>query len=210
MRQSPTPLSSSSPSAEPGSRWWPAGLTQNVFVAGLTSLFTDISSEMIVPVLPLFLVSVLGAPVYAVGLIEGIAESTASILRVFAGWISDRTGRRKLLVVVGYGLSNFTKPLMAVATSWPQVLAIRFGDRFGKGIRGAPRDALIADSVAPSVRGRAFGFHSAMDTTGAAIGPLLAASVLALTAADVRAVFWLAAIPGIISVLIAWRYLRDI
>lgn len=189
--------------------WWPAGLPQNVFAAGLVSFFTDISSEMIVPVLPLFLTGVLGAPVAAVGLIEGVAESTASVLRVFAGWISDRTGRRKPLMLLGYGLSNFTKPLLALATSWPQVLVIRFGDRLGKGIRGAPRDALIADSVDPSIRGRAFGFHRTMDTAGAAIGPLLAAGILAVTAGDPRAVFWLASIPGVISVIIGWRYLRE-
>jgi MFS family permease len=138
-----------------------------------------------------------------------VAESTASILRVFAGALSDRTGRRKPLMLLGYGLANLTKPLLAVSTSWPQVLAIRFGDRFGKGIRGAPRDALIADSVHPSVRGRAFGFHRAMDTAGAAIGPLLATATLALTGDNPRVVFWLASLPGIASVVIGWWLLRD-
>src|SRR5258707_900234 len=126
------------------------------------SLFTDVSSEMVVPVLPLFLTGALGTPVAAVGLIEGVAESTASLLRVFAGGISARSGRRKPAMLIGYGLGNFTKPLLALAESWPQVLAIRFLDRFGKGIRGAPRDALIADSVDQSVLGRAFGFHRSM------------------------------------------------
>ncbi|MGH2371062.1 MAG: MFS transporter, partial [Chloroflexota bacterium] len=116
------------------------------------------------PLTPLFLTGVLGAPVAAVGLIEGVAESTASVLRVFAGWLSDRMGKRKPLLLVGYALSNLTKPLLALSTAWPQVLAIRFGDRLGKRLRGAPRDALIADSVAPAVRGRAFGFHRSMDT----------------------------------------------
>lgn len=184
-------------------------LPRNVLAAGLVSFFTDISSEMIVPVLPIFLTAVLGAPVAAVGLIEGVAESTASIMRVFAGSISDRTGRRKPLMLFGYGLANLTKPLLAVSTAWPQVLAIRFGDRLGKGIRGAPRDAIIADSVDASVRGRAFGFHRGMDTAGAAIGPLLAGATLAFAGDDPRVVFWLASVPGIASVLIGWWLLKD-
>ncbi len=190
-------------------------MPRNVVVAGLVSLLTDISSEMIVPVLPLFLTIVLGAPVAAVGLIEGVAESTASVLRVFSGWLSDRAGKRKPLILAGYGLSNLTKPLLALAGAWPHVLALRFADRFGKGIRTAPRDALIADSVDHSVRGRAFGFHRAMDTTGAAIGPLLAAGTLALTssggnpAGNPRAVFWLASVPGIAAILVGWLFLRD-
>jgi MFS family permease len=190
-------------------------MPHNVVVAGIVSLLTDISSEMIVPVLPLFLTIVLGAPVAAVGLIEGVAESTASVLRVFSGWLSDRAGKRKPLILVGYGLSNLTKPLLALAGAWPHVLALRFADRFGKGIRTAPRDALIADTVDPSVRGRAFGFHRAMDTTGAAIGPLLAAGTLALTSGSAnptgnpRAVFWLASVPGIAAILVGWLFLRD-
>lgn len=190
-------------------RGWLGAMPRNVVVAGLVSLFTDISSEMIVPVLPLFLTLVLGAPVAAVGLIEGVAESTASVLRVFAGWLSDRAGRRKPLIVAGYGLSNLTKPLLALAGGWPTVLALRFADRFGKGIRGAPRDALIADSIAPSARGRAFGFHRTMDTTGAAIGPLAAAATLALSAGNPRMVFWAASIPGVIAVVLAWWLLQD-
>ncbi|HXI18430.1 MAG TPA: MFS transporter [Chloroflexota bacterium] len=194
----------------PTAPWgWVRTMPRNVIAAGMVSLFTDISSEMIVPVLPLFLTMVLGAPVAAVGLIEGVAESTASVLRVFAGWLSDRSGRRKPLILLGYGLSNLTKPLLALSAAWPQVLAIRFLDRAGKGIRGAPRDALLADSVAPSVRGRAFGFHRSMDTTGAAIGPLLAAATLALTGGNPRAVFWLAAIPGLVAIAIAVAFLRD-
>jgi len=184
-------------------------LPRNVLAAGLVSFFTDISSEMIVPVLPIFLTAVLGAPVTAVGLIEGVAESTASIVRVFAGSISDRTGRRKPLMLFGYGLANLTKPLLAISTAWPQVLAIRFVDRFGKGIRAAPRDALIADSVDASVRGRAFGFHRGLDTAGAAVGPLLASATLAFAGDNPRVVFWLASVPGITSVLIGWRLLKD-
>jgi MFS family permease len=188
---------------------WCAALPRNVLAAGLVSFFTDISSEMIVPVLPIFLTAVLGTPVAAVGLIEGVAESTASIMRVFAGSISDRTGRRKPLMLLGYGLANLTKPLLALSTAWPQVLVIRFGDRFGKGIRGAPRDALIADSVDASVRGRAFGFHRGMDTAGAAIGPLLASATLAFAGDNPRVVFWLASVPGIASVLVGWWLLKD-
>jgi MFS family permease len=180
-----------------------------VLAAGAMSLFTDIASEMVVPVLPLFLTGVLGAPVVAVGLIEGVAESTASLLRVVAGWISDRTGRRKPLMLIGYSLGNLTKPLLALSATWPQVLVIRFGDRLGKGIRGAPRDALIADSVAPALRGRAFGFHRSMDTAGAAIGPLLAAATLALASGNPRAVFWIASVPGIASVVIGLLFLRE-
>jgi MFS family permease len=190
-------------------RRWLQGMPRNVLAAGLVSLFTDVSSEMIVPVLPLFLTVVLQAPVAAVGLIEGVAESTASVLRVFAGWLSDLSGRRKPLVLFGYGLSNLSKPLLALSAAWPQVLALRFADRLGKGIRGAPRDALIADSVDPAIRGRAFGFHRSMDTAGAAAGPLLAAGTLALTAGNARAVFWLASVPGVISVLVGWALLRD-
>ena len=186
-----------------------AGITRNVVVAGLVSLFTDISSEMIYPVLPLFLMNVLGAGAATVGLIEGIGEATASLLKVFSGWLSDRSGRRKPLMLIGYGLSDLTKPLLALTAAWPQVLAIRFADRFGKGLRGAPRDALIADATPPAVRGKAFGFHRAMDTTGAAIGPLAAFGMLALFANDYRLVFAVAAIPGVLAVLILAFALRE-
>jgi len=168
----------------------------NVLVAGLVSFFTDVSSEMIVPVLPLFLTSTLRAPMAAVGLIEGVAESAASLLRVFAGWLSDRAGRRKPLIVAGYGLSNASKPLLALTGSWGQVLAVRLADRLGKGVRGAPRDALIADSVTAGRRGLAFGFHRSLDTLGAAVGPLVAFAVLARAPERYRMVFWIAAIPG--------------
>lgn len=181
----------------------------NLLIAGLVSLFTDVSSEMLVPILPLFLSVTLKTPTIAIGLIEGIAESTASLLRVFSGRIADRTGRRKPLVVAGYALSNLTKPLLALAGSWGQVLTIRFIDRVGKGIRTAPRDALIADSVAPERRGLAFGFHRAMDTAGAALGQLVAFATLALAPENYRAVFWIAAIPGTIAIGIAVLFLRD-
>jgi MFS family permease len=170
-----------------------AGLNPVIFVTGLVSLFTDLSSEMMVPVLPLFLTSVLQVQVGEVGVMEGIAESTASVLKLFSGCISDRIGRRKPLMLAGYGFSNLVKPLFAVSTSWDQVLAIRFVDQFRKGVRGAPRDALIADSTSPEERGRAFGFHRALDTVGVALGPLTAFAVLAQFHGNFRIAFWASA-----------------
>ncbi len=177
-------------------------LERNIVMLGLVSAFTDIAGEMIVPVLPIFLATAIGAPMAAIGLIEGLAESTASILRLFAGWLSDRTGRRKPIIILGYSLGNGAKPLLALATTWPQVLLIRFADRFGKGIRGAPRDALIADSAPDAHRGRAFGIHRSLETAGAAVGPLVAALILALGDQDPRLVFWAASVPGVLAVMI--------
>src|SRR2546426_3405216 len=157
-----------------------SALTGNVLVSGLVSFFTDVSSEMIVPVLPLFVTGVLGASMTAVGLIEGVAESTASVMRSFAGLLSDRLGRRKALIVFGYSLSNVTKPLLALTGSWAQVLAIRFADRLGKGIRGAPRDALIADSVAADRRGLALGLRRRLHPRERAPGPLGGLATLAM------------------------------
>ncbi|MBI4317153.1 MAG: MFS transporter [Chloroflexi bacterium] len=185
------------------------GLTRNVFVTGLVSLLTDVSSEMIYPILPLFLANVLGAGAVTIGLIEGIAESTASLLKVFSGWLSDRFGRRKPLMVAGYGFSNLIKPLLALSTVWWHVLGIRFADRVGKGIRGAPRDALIADSTTQEVRGKAFGFHRTLDTIGAAIGPMAAFAILAAFQNDYRLVFVLSAIPGVLSVIVLVVFLRE-
>lgn len=180
-----------------------------VFVTGLVSLLTDLSSEMIVPVLPLFLTTVLHVQVTSIGLLEGIAESTASILKLFSGWFSDKLGKRKPLMVFGYGLSNLIKPLFALSTSFSQVLAIRFIDRFGKGMRGAPRDALIADSTSKEERGKAFGFHRAMDTLGAAIGPFVAFFVLSSFHENYRLIFWISSIPGIIAVLLLIFFLKE-
>ncbi|MCL6517077.1 MAG: MFS transporter [Alicyclobacillus sp.] len=180
-----------------------------MFVTGLVSLFTDLSSEMIVPVLPLFLTAVLHVQAGEIGVIEGIAESTASVLKLFSGWLSDQMGRRKPLMLAGYGFSNLIKPLFAVCTSWGQVLFIRFADRFGKGVRGAPRDALIADAATEADRGRAFGFHRAMDTLGAALGPLTAFAVLAALPGHYRMVFWVSAVPGVIAVLLLLVFLRE-
>lgn len=181
---------------------------RNIYVAGVASFFTDISSEMLVPVLPLFLQSVLGTPVAAIGLIEGVAEATASLIKLWAGALSDRVGRRKGLMLFGYSVSNVLRPLMGLAAAWPTILILRFLDRVGKGTRGAPRDALIADSSSPEQRGRAFGLHRAMDTAGAAVGPLLA--YLILQHSQLRSVFYWSAVPGLLSVLVLLVFLHEV
>jgi len=157
-----------------------AGVSRTVFLLGIVSFLTDISSEMLVPVLPQFLRYSVGASASAIGFIEAIAEATASLLRVWAGYLADRMGRPKLLATIGYGLSAFSKPFLVPATSWTHVFGVRFADRFGKGIRSAPRDLLIADSTDPKERGRAFGLHRAMDTAGATAGPLVVIGIVAL------------------------------
>lgn len=173
-----------------------------VWALGLVSLLMDISSEMIHGLLPVFLVSVLGASTTVVGLIEGVGEGTASISKLFSGWLSDRLGKRKALTVVGYGLSALSKPLFAVATNSSLVLAARFSDRIGKGIRGAPRDALIGDLVPAGSRGAAYGLRQALDTVGAFAGPLIAVILMAGFNDDFRRVFWIALIPALLSVLV--------
>jgi MFS family permease len=175
-------------------------LGRNVVALGVVSLLTDASSEMIYPLMPLFLTATLGASAAAVGAIEGAAESTAALLKLASGWWSDRVPRRKPLVVAGYTLASVARPLVAIAQSAGQVLAIRLVDRVGKGIRSSPRDALIADSVDPSLRGRAFGLHRAMDHAGAVVGPL-AAWALLQGGVPLRTVFWLAAVPAALAVL---------
>ncbi|MCZ8515082.1 MFS transporter [Paenibacillus filicis] len=180
-----------------------------IVVLGLVSFFTDLSSNMIVPILPLYLTSVLHVQVQNIGIIEGIAESTASILKLFSGWITDRVGKHKLQMLIGYGLSNLTKPLFALSATWGQVLMIRFSDRFGKGIRTSPRDALVADSTTKEERGKAFGFRRAMDALGAAIGPLAAFAVLAVFTNNYQLVFWLSIIPGLIAVALIVLFLKE-
>jgi len=167
---------------------------------GFVSMLMDISSELIHSLLPVFLVSVLGASALTVGLIEGAAEATALIVKVFSGTLSDYLGKRKALVVIGYGLGALSKPLFAIASSAGMVFTARFVDRIGKGIRGAPRDALVADLAPSPVRGAAYGLRQSLDTVGAFTGPLLAVGLMLLWSDDFRAVFWVAVIPGALAV----------
>jgi sugar phosphate permease len=153
-------------------------LPRNVWAVSLTSFFMDISSEMVINILPLFLSNVLGVGTNVIGLIEGIAEATASLLKVFSGWLSDRLRARKWLAVAGYSISTLAKPFFYFANAWTAVLAVRWADRVGKGVRTAPRDALVADSIDESQRGLAFGFHRAADTGGAMLGLLIALGVV--------------------------------
>jgi len=177
------------------------GVSRNVFTFGLVSFCADVASEMLYPLIPIFLTTTLGAPVAVLGVIEGIAEGTASSLKVVSGWYADRVRWRKPLVAAGYALSALGKLLLAAAFVWPQVLLARFVDRFGKGVRTSPRDALIADSSDPARFGRAYGFHRAADTAGAVLGPLLALSLVVLLGEDnLRPVFVLAIVPGVASV----------
>lgn len=171
-------------------------LPRTVVALGAVSLLTDASSEMIYPLLPVFLSTVLGAGPLAIGAIEGAAESVAALLKLASGWWSDRLPRRKPLLMAGYGIASLVRPLIGLSQSVGQVLAIRLADRAGKGIRGAPRDALIADAVDPSQRGRAYGFHRAADHTGAVAGPLIAYALLTWGGVSLRTVFLLAAIPA--------------
>ena len=197
------------------------GLSKTVFTLGIVSFLTDVSSEMLVPIIPQFLRFVLRASTPAIGLIEGLAESTASLLRVYAGYIADKSGKPKLLTVIGYGLSALSKPFYLLASVWPDVLAIRFADRFGKGIRSAPRDVLLADASDETNRGRAFGFHRAMDTAGASLGPLVVLLLVWLLAAQVsreglgqnraiyHAVFLAAMIPAVLGWLVLVLFVSE-
>ena len=186
-----------------------SGISGNVLMLGLVSLLTDVSSEMIYPLLPLFVTGVLGAGPAFLGVIEGIAESTAALLKLASGIVSDRIRGRKGLILAGYALSSLSRPLVALAGSPLAVLFVRFSDRVGKGIRTSPRDALIADSTAPTLRGKAFGFHRSLDHVGAVIGPLLAAALMAWFVSDMRTVFWLAALPGVLAVALIVFKVRD-
>jgi MFS family permease len=177
-------------------------IPRTVWALGLVSLFMDLSSELVHSLLPLYMTGVLGASMLAVGLVEGIAEATASIVKVFSGALSDRIGRRKPLVVVGYALAALSKPLFPLAGSVPLVLAARFMDRIGKGIRGAPRDALIADVTPAEQRGAAYGLRQALDTVGAILGPLAAIGLMIILADDIRSVLWIAVIPAILAVAV--------
>jgi MFS family permease len=178
-----------------------SGIPRPVWFLGWTSLFTDAATEMIYPLLPIYLSSVLGAGAASLGIIEGVAEGVNSLLKVVSGWWSDRRGRRRPLVIAGYSLSGAARPLIAVAGSWVHVLIIRALDRTGKGIRGAPRDAMLAQFADASSRGRIFGFHRAMDHTGAIVGPLVATAFLYFLPGEYRLLFALTAIPGVIAVV---------
>jgi len=177
-------------------------IPRSIWMLGFVSLFMDVSSELIHSLLPVFMVSSLGATALVVGLVEGIAEATALIVKVFSGTLSDYLGKRKALAVFGYGLGAISKPIFALAISVHWVLAARFMDRIGKGIRGAPRDALVADLTAPEIRGAAYGLRQSLDTVGAFLGPLLGVGLMLLWAGDFRTVFWFAVIPAIIAVLL--------
>jgi MFS family permease len=193
------------------------GLNPNVFFLGIVSLLTDISSEMIFTLVPLFLSNVLGAATTIIGLIGGLSESTDAILRIFSGWFSDRIGKRKSLAIVGYSISTVAKPFMYLASSWGAVLAIRFSDRVGKGIRTSPRDALVADSVSAEERGKGFGLHRAMDTTGAVLGLAIAAIIiysihgwgLELSLKTYQWLVLVGIVPAVLAVLVLLIFVRE-
>lgn len=178
------------------------GLSRNVIVLGLVSLLTDLAAEMMVPLVPIFLTRELGGQPGVLGVISGVSESLSSLLKLWSGWLSDRIGKRKALIVLGYGIASLLRPLMGFATSWWHVLGVRLVDRVGKGIRIAPRDALLADSCEPAARGRAFGFQQMADNLGAAIGPLLSLLLLSL-GAPFRTIFFAAIVPGAVLLVFA-------
>ena len=184
-------------------------IPRGIWALGFVSLLMDVSSEMIHALLPIYLVTVLGASFADVGLIEGIAEATAAITKIFSGALSDWLGRRKLLAAAGYGLAALTKPIFPLASSLGWVVAARFIDRIGKGVRGAPRDALIADLSPPELRGASFGLRQSLDTVGAFIGPLIAIGLMAVTANAFRAVFWVAVLPGFLAVALLVAVVKE-
>src|SRR5690242_12357894 len=184
-------------------------IPRTVWALGVVSLFMDLSSELVHSLLPVYMTTVLGASVVAVGLVEGVAEATAAIVKVFSGTLSDALSRRKPLVVVGYGLAALSKPLFPLAGSVPLVLGARFMDRIGKGIRGAPRDALIADVTPPESRGTAYGLRQALDTIGAVLGPAAAIGLMVLLAGNIRSVLWVALLPALLSVAVLVLFVKE-
>lgn len=184
-------------------------LPGSIWALGVVSLFMDVSSEMIHGLLPVFLVTVLGASTTTVGIIEGVGEATASISKLFSGWISDRLGKRKALTALGYGIAALSKPLFAIAQTPGWVLAARFSDRIGKGIRGAPRDAMLSELTPPGLSGAAFGLRQSLDTAGAFAGPLLAIALMSVFHGSFRRVFWCALIPALISVAVLVLAVRE-
>lgn len=181
------------------------GLSRPVWLLGWVSFFTDMASEMVYPLLPLFLTRVLGAGAMSLGVIEGVAEGANSILKIISGRIADRTGQPKVLVLAGYGVSSLVRPLIGFVTAWTQVLGLRFTDRLGKGVRSAPRDALLARFAPPATRGRVYGFHRAMDHGGAVAGPLVATAFLYFHPEEYRTLFSWTIVPGIIVILLLLR-----
>jgi MFS family permease len=184
-------------------------LPPSIWALGMVSMLMDTSSELIFSLLPVYMVSVLGAGMVTVGVIEGVSEATASITRIFSGALSDRLGKRKALTVVGYGLAALTKPVFPLATSIRWVFAARFVDRMGKGIRGAPRDALVADIAAPELRGAAYGLRQSLDSVGALLGPALALGLMAVMADNIRAVLWVAVFPAAAAVTVLVFAVRE-
>lgn len=186
-----------------------ASIHRSVWALGFVSMFMDISSELIHALLPIYMVTVLGTSVLAVGVIEGIAEATASIMKVFSGAVSDRFGKRKLLALIGYGLAALTKPIFPLANSLDWLVGARVVDRIGKGIRGAPRDALIADVTGPESRGAAYGLRQTLDTVGAFVGPLLAIGLMWWTANNYQLIFWVAVLPAFASIAVLVLFVRE-
>ncbi len=184
-------------------------LPRTVWILGIVSLLMDLSSEIYHALLPAFLTVTLGLPVVAMGAIDGVAEATANFSKLVSGRLSDRQQRRKPWILLGYGLAAFSKPLFPLAQGALPVMGARFVDRIGKGIRGAPRDAMIADETPPSLRGAAYGLRQALDTVGGTLAPLLAIGLMLLFAGDIRTVFWIAAIPAFLSFLFAWAMLKE-
>jgi len=181
---------------------------RNVTYLGIVSFFTDFSTEMVLGVLPLFIVSTLGASRAILGAIEGSSELTSYAFRMVSGSLSDKVGKRKIFVIAGYGLSTITKPFFAVSTSWLDAFAVRFGDRMGKGLRTAPRDALIADSVQESKAGRAFGIHRTIDQMGAIVGPIAAFALLQFI--DIRGIFLFSLVPGAVAVIVLIFFVKEV
>ena len=180
----------------------PLIIPQNVWVLGIVSLLMDLSSEMILSILPIFLVTGLGVSVLTLGLIEGFAEGAASVIKAFSGMLSDYLKKRKILIVIGYGLSTLTKPFFALASTATWIFTARFVDRLGKGIRGAPRDSLIADSTSTKIRGAAYSLRQSLDTLGALLGPIIAIIILYLTTNNFRFVLWFAVIPAVLCIVV--------
>ena len=184
-------------------------MPRNVWVLGFVSLLMDLSSEIYHALLPAFVTMVLGLPATALGAIDGIAEATANFAKLGSGRLSDRTLKRKPWIMAGYGLAALSKPLFPLATSAITLMAARFADRIGKGIRGSPRDAMVADETPPEIRGRAFGLRQALDTVGALLAPIIAIGLMVWFASDIRAVYWVAVVPAVGSFLLAWLALRE-